>query len=460
MSAPAVDPGWKGAQPPQCAATPSGAREGVPASEAPGLASQLSVEDFYAYSPMHQYLYIPTRELWPASSVNARCALIDAGGKAIKPSDWLDSNRAVEQMSWAPGEPLVIRDRLVSNGGWLDRTGASCFNLYQPPQIQLGDPNAADPWIKHVETVFPAEAMHIIQWLAHRVQYPGDKINHALVLGGAQGIGKDTLLEPVKYAIGPWNFADVSPMHLLGRFNSFTKSVILRISEARDLGEIDRFAFYDHTKVYTAAPPDVLRCDEKHIREHAVMNVCGVIITSNHKTDGIYLPPDDRRHFVAWSDRTSDSFEPGYWNRLYSWFSAGGAHHVAAYLAMVDLSKFDPKAPPPKTAAFYDIVDANRAPEDAELADAIDALGMPPVVTIIGIKAHATDPFAEWLEDRRNRRAIPHRLEAAGYVPVRNETTKDGLWVIGGRRQQIYAKRDLSVRDRILQATRHARAER
>jgi hypothetical protein len=30
-----------------------------------------------------------------------------------------------------------------------------------------------------------------------------------------------------------------------------------------------------------------------------------VIITTNHKTDGIYLEPDDRRHYVAWSDRAA-----------------------------------------------------------------------------------------------------------------------------------------------------------
>ena len=31
------------------------------------------------------------------------------------------------------------------------------------------------------------------------------KVNHALVLGGEPGIGKDTLIEPVKGAVGPWN---------------------------------------------------------------------------------------------------------------------------------------------------------------------------------------------------------------------------------------------------------------
>jgi hypothetical protein len=80
------------------------------------------------------------------------------------------------------------------------------------------------------------------------VQRPQEKINHALVLGGSQGIGKDTLLEPVKRAVGPWNFQEVSPQQLLGRFNGYLKSIILRVSEARDLGEVNRYQFYDHLK--------------------------------------------------------------------------------------------------------------------------------------------------------------------------------------------------------------------
>jgi hypothetical protein len=64
----------------------------------------------------------------------------------------------------------------------------------------------AGRWLDHVHKVYPEEAEHIIQWLAHRVQRPQEKINHALVLIGHQGIGKDTLLEPVKTAVGPWNF--------------------------------------------------------------------------------------------------------------------------------------------------------------------------------------------------------------------------------------------------------------
>jgi hypothetical protein len=282
------------------------------------------------------------------------------------------------------------------------------------------------------------------------VQRPHEKVNHALVFGsGDQGIGKDTLLEPVKRAIGPWNFSEASPQQILGRFNGFLKSVILRVNEARDLGDFNRYQFYDHLKPYTAAPPDVLPVDEKNIREYSIFNCVSIIITSNYKTNGLYLPANDRRNFVAWSDCKKEDFVDGYWPRLWKWYDDGGDRHVAAYLAEFDLSSFDPKAPPPKTEAFWDIVNANRTPEDAELADVLDRLGNPPATTILRIANEATDDFQVWLRDRRNRRAIPHRLEACGYLAFRNPDADDGLWKIDNARQTIYAMSSLSVRDRL-----------
>jgi hypothetical protein len=419
-------------------------------------APAVSIDDFRAYMPKHKYMFIPSRELWPASSVNSRVPPVALGDKMVKASDWLDKHRAVEQMTWTPGEPMIIDDRLVSDGGWIERPGVHCFNLYRPPLAHSGAPALAGPWRDHLHRLYPVDAAHIEMWFAHRVQRPGEKINHALVLGGAQGIGKDTLLEPLKYAVGPWNFAEVSPAHLLGRFNGFVKSVVLRINEARDLGDVDRYAFYEHMKVFTAAPPDVLRCDEKNLREHAVLNVCGVVITTNHKCDGIYLPADDRRHFVAWSDAAKEEFHSEYWTDIYRWYREGGLADVAAYLAELDLTRFDSKAPPPKTAAFYAIVDANRTQEDADLADVLDACKWPDAITIKILMDEArrsgNHTFVDWLGERRNRRTIPHRLETAGYVVVRNDAAKDGLWKINGQRQVIYAKATLTLRDRMIAA--------
>jgi hypothetical protein len=424
----------------------------------PQTATDISLNDFYAYLPSHNYIFEPTGELWPAASLNSRFPPVDMGGKTpVSPSDWLDTTRSVEQMTWAPGQPKLIQNRLVADGGWIDRTGCATFNLYRPPAAKTGDAAMAGPWCAHIRHVYPDDASHIERWLAQRVQRPGEKINHALVLGGPQGIGKDSILEPVKYAIGPWNFAEVSPGQLLGRFNGFVKSVILRVSEARDLGDVDRYAFYDHSKTLTAAPPDVLRCDEKNLREHAVFNTTGVIITSNHKLDGIYLPADDRRHYVAWADITREAFAEDYWRTLYGWYAAGGKEHVVAYLQSLDLTGFDPKAPPPKTPAWHDIVDANRASEDGELADTLDELQNPNAVTLEDLAIYASEAFREWLRDRRNRRQIPHRMEAAGYVPVRSTTASDGLWKTAGKRQCIYARKTLSVRDRLEAATQRSR---
>jgi hypothetical protein len=449
------------------------------------LAGQgVGLDDFYAYMERHDYLFAPTRQPWPASSVNARVPplpLLDPTGqpivddkgkpKTIPASTWLDQNRPVEQITWAPGMPLLIKNRLIDEGGWMPRNANHCFNLYRRPELGADDREAVDTWIEHVFKLYPDDGVHIILWLAHRVQHPEEKINHALVLGGAQGIGKDTLLEPVKYAVGPWNFKEVSPQQVMGRFNGFLKSVILRVNEARDLGEFDRYAFYDHMKAYTAAPPDVLRVDEKNLREHSILNCCGVIITTNHKSDGIYLLSDDRRHYVAWSELTKEDFSAAYWTKIWHWYRQGGIARVAGFLNEIDLKDFDfdAKRPPPKTAAFWAIADAGVAPEDAEFADAIDALARerkeedginepPDVVTLNDIIA-ATDSidFRQWLEDRKNRRTILYRMEACGYVPVRNNDRKDGRWKVAGRRATLYAKNSLAFKER--QAAARARAE-
>jgi hypothetical protein len=164
----------------------------------------VTLDDFFAYMPMHTYIYAPTRDMWPSASVNARVppvALVDDSGKPVldekgeqrfvSASAWLDRNKPCEQMTWAPGLPMVAHDRLISEGGWIERPGVTVFNLYRPPNIEPGNAAEAERWLDHVHKVYPDDADHIIKWSAQRVQHPEIKINHALVLGGLQGIGKD-----------------------------------------------------------------------------------------------------------------------------------------------------------------------------------------------------------------------------------------------------------------------------
>ena len=110
--------------------------------------------------------------------------------------------------------------------------------------------------------------------------------------------------------------------------------------------------------------------------------------------------------------------------------------------ATLNIRWLDVKVPPPKTPAFWAVVDLSRASEDSELADIIDNLGNPDALTVAIIISKAGDVMDSgnlelWLRDRKNRRIIPHRLERCGYVAIRNDTADDGFWKISGKRQII-----------------------
>ena len=83
----------------------------------------------------------------------------------------------------------------------------------------------------------------------------------------------------------------------------------------------------------------------------------------------------------------------------------------------------------------------------------MEALGNPDAVTLARIAGKAPESLSDWLTDRRNSRNVPHRMEAAGYVRVRNESARDGLWVIDGKRQAVYAKKEYDPRERIAAAS-------
>src|SRR5262249_23461942 len=142
------------------------------------------------------------------------------------------------------------------------------------------------------------------KWFAHRVQKPHQKMNHNLILGGKFGIGKDSLVAPLKHAVGYSNFKEIYPHEVFGTFNPYVKAVVLHVSEARDLGDhgkYDRFQFFERMKGITTTPPDTIGVNEKFTKQYYVFKLVSVIFTAN-RMDSFYLPPKDRRHYVAWSN--------------------------------------------------------------------------------------------------------------------------------------------------------------
>ena len=457
---------------------------------------KLKLDDFYAFLPTHQYILRHTGEMWIAAGINAALPKVKIGTKQVKrkkkdkddadgpdefdevddmvpASLWLDWNRPVAQMSWLPGQGELIKGELTLEGGLKPVEGAAIFNKYQPPIRRAGDATRAMPWLDLIQTVYPLHWKHIVRFMAHRIQRVAEKINHALVMTGSPGIGKDTMLAPLKHGVGAWNFKEASPQNIVSRNNDFMQSTVLRISEARDLGEVNRFNMYETMKTICAAPPDMVRVNVKYVPQYYLVNITGVIITTNYPTDGLYLPPTDRRHYVCGTEAKKDDFDPDYWNGIWKWYDDGGLDDVVAFLERYDLTGFDPKAPPEKTPAFWRLVDGATAPEIPALRDTLDELGtprgdgsvaLPTVITLeMIIGSCAGDPdggLYAWLKERNNRRSIPHRLETCGYVPVRNTGADDGMWRVGGKRQVVYGLLSATMPERAAAATALAAAAR
>jgi hypothetical protein len=440
----------------------------------PAGGRKFKLEDFFSVAPLHKCVYRPGRDIWPNAAVDLRLPRIprlDARGQLLRhkktgeiltegASAWLARQRSVERVVWLPGADEIIRDKIAGESGWIPKVGATNYNLYLPPNDIPGDATKAGRWIEHVRRLFPDEADHIIAWKAHRIQRPGIKPNFGILLIGPPGIGKDTILIPLREGVGPWNYKDIKLNQLATTpFNDYLCAVVLRINEVRDAGDvgkskIDRYSLHDHMKPLLASPPETFRINRKNMQEFAGFNIVGVVITSNHQ-DALYLPEDDRRLLVANSPCKTGEFSPEFFTDFYHWYEKeGGIGHVIAYLKSYDLSEFNAYAAPPKTAGFWNIVAADRGPEHGELLDAIDALGKPEALTVTDLISKA--PSAEWLLDRKQSRAIPHHLRRCGYerTPNPNNERSSGMWRDDGKRTMIYARAELGRAERLAAAQR------
>jgi hypothetical protein len=419
-------------------------------------------DDFIYYRPENKCIYLPTGDMWPRESVSASTKK----GTLLK----ITKERHVSVMTWAPGHPQIIYDKIV-NQDWIEHPGANTYNLYRPAIIKGGVAKEAKPWREHLRNLYPTDAEYMENWFAHRVQRPGDKINSALVMGGPTRTGKDTILEPVKYAVGPHNFVEITASQAMEpKFNAFLQAVILRVSEARDFGDKNRYSFYEHWKPWLAAPPDVLMVADKNVKAHPIFNCFGQIVTSNHKYGGLYLPSDDARNYVAWSEIVREmilaTFGEDYFDRLWRWYAVtrdkAGLRHVAQFLSERDLSKFNPKAPPPLTEAWHAMVQSHMNTADQELGDVIER--MPPILSdeptapVEAFTASQLHDFAfthkfysvaDSLTGVKAMTALPRRLGDHGFEAMMNRGAKDGRWKVGGRHADIYARRALPMQQRL-----------
>lgn len=406
---------------------------------------EVPVGNFVFYGPGNNYIYRPTISYWVAAAVDAAVSPVNENGKIIKASDWLKTNHLMTSMTCDPSiDEDVFEGHDCRNGEVVKVPGASLYNTYRRPTIELGDHRMAGPFIEHVMNVFNknGDAEQFLKYMAHRVQKPWEKPRFALLIAGSQGVGKDTAVEMCCPAIGAWNVSNIDPSALEGQFNEFAASTLVRISEAANLHEMTKWAFNERTKVLIAGSPDVCTINPKYGQKFTVKMYCGVIITTNHLASGIYIPADDRRYDVIEAATleemgiTEELTRKEYFSDLWDWFLEGGKYHIAAYLHSIDLSGFSASNGQRKTSAHATVVAAGMT-ADHWLTDILDELDWPTAVRIDWITTKA-EACGEKIADVR--RKIGSALGRSGYVIFKNPSEQTGRWRIGGKKVMVYTK--------------------
>jgi len=290
--------------------------------------------------------------------------------RRIEASTCFDENRqkrgalALAGITYAAGETvLVSRDGQVYGNRWSDGR----------PACVAGD---ISPWLDHLHRMVPEEfeREHLLNVIAHKVQRPDVKINHAILHIGRQGSGKDTLYEPFLWAVGGArasrrNVAIVRNEEITSQWGYNYESEIMVFEELRQAEAKDRRALENHLKPIIAAPPEFVTVNRKGLHPYQALNRMLVLAFSNERVP-LSLPSEDRRWFVVYSDAPRMTEEEG--ARLWRWLDNGGCSAVAAWLYQRDVSKFNPGGTPPLTEAKIIMVEQGRSTAESYLVEMIE----------------------------------------------------------------------------------------
>lgn len=379
----------------------------------------------------------------------------------------IERDRLVEGCTWLPGRDQIVENLLATKDGFFPMHGVRTMNTYRaPPEADLSLADEAGLWVEHVKKVFPEPTEHgyFFDYCAHMVQRPEEKCNAAIVLSGKQGIGKDAILAPLRYAIGQWNCTNIAPDALFSPYNPYVQSVMLTVDEVRPQNDDHRAtAMYDSMKTLMASPPDVLPLNDKHDKVRYVANVLRLFLTTNDRL-ALYIPPDDRRVLLMHSTLPKQwhlDEDPTYFKRLFSWMLSGGVEAIAGWLAARDISKFDPHGEVPKSGSWREVQQSWEAADD-EVTVALEKLEHPDCFLGSELPGAIFDGQEELRRAMRSK-AFVFRMMKAGYISIpRQEGTshwrgkRDGKEV---KSSQAYIKEVLGLNTEDQRKKAHDRIE-
>jgi hypothetical protein len=322
------------------------------------------VQDDDAYFDMQERNEV-SRQSFNALYRHVDCKSIHNLKRRIEASVSFDENRqengapALNGITYAAGEGVI-----VSRGG---RVFGNRWRNLRPAAA------AADvtPWLTHCARLVPdqAEREHIFNVMAYKLQHPEAKINHAVLHGGHQGSGKDTMWAPFFWGIrgdSKENVKLMSAQQLNSQFQYQLETEVLVLNELREPDARERRALANALKPIIAAPPDLISINRKGLKPYEMLNRIFVMAFSNDQVS-ITLDSDDRRWFCVWS--TAPKMTEEHSARLWAWYNAGGLSACAAWLYARDVSAFNPSAAPMLTDYKRSMIEQGMSSAESFLYD-------------------------------------------------------------------------------------------
>jgi hypothetical protein len=321
------------------------------------------IQDDESYFDMQDRREV-SRQTFNALFRHVPCKSIHTGRK-VEASICFDENRqakgakALVGITYAAGETvLVARDGDIYGNRWRDAR----------PVGVAGD---VTPWLDHCRALVPdaRELAHILDVMAFKVQHPEVKVNHAILHGGDQGSGKDTMWAPFIWAVcGPHqkNRGLLDNDTMSSQFGYALESEILILNELKEPDAKERRALANKLKPIIAAPPEMLSVNRKGLHPYQMANRMFVLAFSNDSVP-ISLDSQDRRWFCVWSH--APRMAPEAAAKLWAWYTSGGFAAVAAWMGSRDVSAFNPGATPMLTEFKLNLIEHGMSSAESFLVE-------------------------------------------------------------------------------------------
>jgi hypothetical protein len=360
-----------------------------------------------------------SRQTFNALFRHIKCLSLHTNTK-IEASICFDQNRqamgakALVGITYAAGETvLVARDGDLYGNRWRDAR----------PDVSgvVASESKIASWLDHCRELVPEpeELEHLLNIMAFKLQHPELKINHAVLHGGDEGCGKDTMWAPFIWSVCGSHLKNRGIMDnnsINSQWGYQLESEILLINELKEPDASARRQLANQLKPIIAAPPEMLPINRKGLHPYQMANRLFVLAFSNDPVP-ISLASQDRRWFCVWSATgRMDSHKA---KDMWDWYRHGGFESISAWLHARDVSKFNPSASPMMTEFKANLVEHGMSMAESFLVEMLKGRKGEFAKGVIGSPFHALCDRLTGLAPSNVKvpqAALLHALKEAGWV--------------------------------------------